>query len=652
MKKKWRTTYIVALLSVFFVAGYLLVKPGQPVVENGAVDLASLDFSATTVVLAGNWEFYWNRLLEPGDFQKEKPVISHELLMVPGSWQNNPSLAREYPQYGVATYRIIVEIPESLQDPAISVRRISRAYKLYAGGELLAEVGRVSADAARYEAGARPMMVSLPAEPQPLEIIIQVANLDYVRGGLREAPVFGSRALLEQQHYQALVVQVIFIGLVMAFFLLYFIFYLADRKNTASLAFALLCLLTAVRGSLWGGIPLLSLFPAAPMALGTFLHYLSGYLTLPALLLLITRLFPLDYRDKWFRIMLLPTLLFLLLLFLPQGVMASFNPYFYVYLLLMMGYGAMILIRAVLQGRPYAAVMCFMTHLFYLTIVSDATNYMALGGSFIPYMSLFGNVAIVIAMAVILTSRQKDINQEMEHLHQQLLEAASLKVKIKETELSFLQAQIKPHFLYNALNAIAYVSEKDGQRGSDLTMDLAVYLRNSLEFNDMGKTVPLEKELGFVNTYFRIEKARFGERISLELDIDAPGSLRVPMFVLQPLVENAVRHGIAKKTTGGKVTLSVKKAAEEVLFRVEDNGAGIRPEKLPGILDGTGASKGVGLVNIHQRLISLYGKGLEITSLPGKGVSVSFALGTKTAHGLKKSHGAAEHAPTERGEQA
>ncbi len=629
----WRITYIVALFCFFSVAFYYLILPRHNIVEKGVADLTSLDLSSSEVILSGNWELYWNRMLKPEDFKKNKQPQLDDYIMVPGSWQNKNSVTGEYPKYGVATYRINIDIPDTLKDPAIRIRRVSRAFKLYANGNLLAEVGKVSGDPGFYEAGATPIMVNLPRNDNTIEIIMQVANLDYDRGGIREAPLFGSRALLDKGATTALIMQIFFIGLIFAFFLLYLLYYLLDRNNLSYLAFAFICLTTAFRASLWGDIPMLVLFPDTPINLGVFIHYLSGYLTLPLLLLLLTQLFPIDYRKKHFRIILLPTLFFLSLLFTPQGFMASLNLYYYAYLVMLIVYGFIILTRAVLRGRRYSFIMLFTVSAFVLTIVSDATNYMVLGGSFIPYMSLFGNVVIIFAMSAIITSRQKDINRELIRLNKELLETEALKVKMKDTEISFLQAQIKPHFLYNALNAIAYVSEEDGQRGSNLILDLSVYLRNSLEFNNMGKTVILGKELGFVETYFRIEQARFGEKIKLKLNIDAPDFTQIPFFILQPLVENAVRHGISKKREGGTVTLSVKLIDDKINVVVEDDGVGIKPEALSLILDNARERKSLGLVNINQRLTALYGIGLEIASEAGKGTCISFTLGNKTKKG-------------------
>jgi sensor histidine kinase YesM len=192
-----------------------------------------------------------------------------------------------------------------------------------------------------------------------------------------------------------------------------------------------------------------------------------------------------------------------------------------------------------------------------------------------------------------------------------------VKDKIMATEMSFLQAQIKPHFLYNALSAIANVCEKDGKAAGKLIIDLAIYLRGSLQFNDLDKMATIEKELEFVDTYFHVVQARFGQKIQLRKEIEIPQDAQIPVLILQPLVENAVRHGISKNPGGGTVIVRMTQKEKYICIEIEDDGVGISGDKLISLLNESGLNQGVGLLNIHNRLLKLYGKGLEISSEPG-----------------------------------
>lgn len=205
------------------------------------------------------------------------------------------------------------------------------------------------------------------------------------------------------------------------------------------------------------------------------------------------------------------------------------------------------------------------------------------------------------------------------HTLVQLKESVS---SVVETELSFLQAQIKPHFIYNSLSVIAALTSETPQKAKELLYDLTDYLRGSFRFNNYNGMVPLSEELETVKAYISIEKARFQNKLVVEYDIDENIDLLVPMLTIQPIVENAVRHGLFAKPEGGHVSLRVYNEEVYVVIRVEDNGGGIPQNTLEELLSDKASYRGVGVKNINRRLILFYGKGLEIRSEEGKGTTV------------------------------
>jgi hypothetical protein len=156
------------------------------------------------------------------------------------------------------------------------------------------------------------------------------------------------------------------------------------------------------------------------------------------------------------------------------------------------------------------------------------------------------------------------------------------------------------------------------------------YLRGSFDFKNLEDYTSLKKELEFVHAYLEIEKARFGERLQTVIRVDEEAlDMRVPPLVLQPLVENAVHHGIMKRIEGGCVEISVKRNGKEAEFTVRDNGVGMSAERAEALLAeqaGGKPSRSVGVRNIHMRLKKLYGKGIQLISEAGKGTTVTFAV--------------------------
>lgn len=193
------------------------------------------------------------------------------------------------------------------------------------------------------------------------------------------------------------------------------------------------------------------------------------------------------------------------------------------------------------------------------------------------------------------------------------------------TELSFLQAQIKPHFIYNALSVISSLSLTKPAKAKELILDLSDYLRGSFDFESKEGITTLKRELNLVKAYLSIEQARFKERLCVEFEIDDI-NCTVPLLSVQPLVENAVIHGIMPIISGGKICIVVRHEGEYVKISVIDNGVGIDEEKLQNILSGKIENGSVGIKNIHRRLIKLYGRGLTITRGIENGTKVEFEI--------------------------
>jgi sensor histidine kinase YesM len=228
---------------------------------------------------------------------------------------------------------------------------------------------------------------------------------------------------------------------------------------------------------------------------------------------------------------------------------------------------------------------------------------------------------IISAMAVLFFTTLYEIIKEMLRKNQQLQSEA------KDAEIAFLRSQIKPHFLYNALNSIAELCIKEPSKAEELTLDLSQYLRGSFDFKQLDSFTTIENELELVKAYINIEKARFGARLHVEYDVDANLDVRIPPLILQPLVENAIRHGLMSNLRGGTVKISVKKEADAIVsFAIEDNGCGLTEKKREEILKPDVNKKGVGLWNISRRIKLLYGKSLHIESAEGIGTKVCFDI--------------------------
>ncbi len=208
-----------------------------------------------------------------------------------------------------------------------------------------------------------------------------------------------------------------------------------------------------------------------------------------------------------------------------------------------------------------------------------------------------------------------------------LAELDESRALLMEAEVRALRAQISPHFIYNSLNAIASFINTDPQRARTLVVEFADFTRYS--FRRHGDFTTLAEELQAIDRYLLLEKARFGERIRVSLAI-APEVLGtvIPFLSLQPLVENAVRHGLEGKANGGLITLTAADDGEFAEITVEDDGVGADPQELRSLLAGTTTGIHVGLRNVDVRLRQLYGDdhGLVIDTAPGAGTLITVRI--------------------------
>ena len=230
-----------------------------------------------------------------------------------------------------------------------------------------------------------------------------------------------------------------------------------------------------------------------------------------------------------------------------------------------------------------------------------------------------------------ITSIDIKLAQGIAHMFSTQLELAKVENQAKllaSAERRALQAQINPHFLFNALNTIISVSRKDSDEARRLLVDLSQFFRKNLSVGM--ELVPLEQEIEHVKAYLSIEQARFGERLKTEFSISSPDALsvKVPPLILQPLVENAVKHGIMPKPEGGKVTVKIEEFSQGVVVSVKDNGVGMTEEIFKNIKDNKVSKDKIGLRNVNGRLENYFGKEscLRILSNYGTGTLVKFFI--------------------------
>jgi two-component system, LytTR family, sensor histidine kinase LytS len=217
------------------------------------------------------------------------------------------------------------------------------------------------------------------------------------------------------------------------------------------------------------------------------------------------------------------------------------------------------------------------------------------------------------------------------HLFSTQLELAEIDHQAKlatHAEMRALQAQINPHFLFNTLNTISSLIRTQPETAREIIVKLSAFFRHSLQKTE--RHISLAEELAQVDAYLAIEKVRFGDKLTITRHID-PDALTalIPSFTLQPLVENAVKHGLHPKETGGTITILVQQADTDVEIVIADDGIGIPEHEQTKLCKvGYGKGNGIGLANVYERLKGIYGEsyGLKIESRLGEGTIVRIRI--------------------------
>lgn len=242
-----------------------------------------------------------------------------------------------------------------------------------------------------------------------------------------------------------------------------------------------------------------------------------------------------------------------------------------------------------------------------------------------------GALKLYYAREQAITAVESEFAQGLGQIFSTQLELANLQRMAElaaKAELKALQAQINPHFLFNALNTIVSLCRTNPEQARSLLVELSDFFRRSLRTER--DFVSLQEELEHVDSYLALEKARFGQRLSIEVQVDSTVLNKpVPAFILQPLVENAVKHGLVSQKNGGTIWLQAEPLNGCMQLCIKDNGKGMEPDVLANALTiGFGSGAGVGLSNVNERLKAIYGPqyALQVASKVGQGTTITLHI--------------------------
>jgi hypothetical protein len=586
--------------------------------KSGALDLADWSYEEFPLYsLDGEWQFYPGELVSPVIGE----VIDNKYITVPGVWNSFETGGKPFGAYGYATYRLQVTLPENLRtNLALKIPDMSSSYRLYINGEELCSNGVVGSSPTEEKPYWKPLVRTIGMKTGEIDIVVHISNFHHMKGGMWEPIVLGTEEAIYNSRESNLMASYLMIGILIISAMYYLVIFSAMQRNRASIYLALFCLAAALREFLIREVVAAVIFPEIPFFLVSKLEYLTVPSGPILLALSIYGLYPSVFPKKALKIVVTPFLVYMAVIILtPLHFYGHFMNLCLAFFIIAFGYVFIVIVKAARKKEPGAGLLLFGAIVMLLSSGVDMSYYIGLHGNYsMAYTFSIGFIIFIICQMHSLSLIIADVFERSQRL--------------SEAEMAFLQAQIVPHFLYNTLNTVIYLTRESPEKARSLLLQFSSYLRGKFDFNmyNQNLLVTLEHELEIVKSYLSIELVRFDNRLNVFYNIEERTlGCNIMPFVLQPLVENSVRHGLKSKAQDLKVVISAVYQQKYILITIEDNGIGMPKEKILSIANREPAGKGTGLYNVNRRLEEAYGEGLNISSVMNEGTTISFKIPVK-----------------------
>lgn len=614
-------TLMVTVLACIILPFLSYVNPGvfnNLKINSAVADVGNYDFSnGESVSLAGEWEFYWDKHIVNQHISDAQPDL---YVSVPSSWTDYEINGKKLSNGGIASYRIRVKNIDTIHPVLVSVQNLPGECSVFIDGELVFSnrsiPSGVSTNENTVELYGNPMVVDGSKEFH--EIVVEV-TCDF-SSGLTAIPVLSDYNAYLDNFMSSIAVRFILIGIVAFFAIGALALAIVHKDISDQLWLFLLCVVFIFRMliSNEGYTVSHDMFGNMNYEIMMSLIFVSTYIIKLCMLMHLVNVLGLKTSHI--------TLSFISTVFL----VCAFVPYFtydYIYIsrayiwiqsvaYLFDVYMIYKLVGAVVKKKKFALLYL----IFYcINATSLVIDNLYLYGYISNSVSFVMPVACFLFIALMLFVHISDTLND----YKKAEKAAELEKELSELNMTLMLSQIQPHFMYNALNAIKYLTKKDPLKAESAIVKFSGYLRANMDSLTQKEPIPFSKELDHVKNYAEIEKLRFGDRLKVEYEIDTE-NFTIPPLTVQPIVENAIKHGVNQKAEGGTVKIITYETESYNIIIVEDDGVGfdVNEEKNDG-------RSHVGVANIKKRLEAMLDAYIEIESKIGEGTTVTVKIPKK-----------------------
>ncbi len=576
-------------------------------------DVRNFDITdGNSVSLAGEWEFYWNKHLVSENITERNPDL---YVNVPSSWTGYEINGKKLPNGGIASYRVLVENINTKYPVVVSVFNLPGKCNVFLDGDFIFSNRSVPYNNGKSiaEPYANPLVVD--SSKKYHEVVVEV-ECDY-SSGLTAIPVLSDYNSYLNEFMSSIALRFILIGIV-AFFAIGALAIAIVRKDISDqLWLFLLCVVFIFRMLISNEGYTLShgLFGDINYEIMTSLIFVSTYIIKLCMLMHLVNVLGLKISHITLSII---AAVFLVCAFVPyftydyiyiakaymwiQSVAYAFD----VYMIYKLSGGV---VKKKKFATLYLVFYCItaaaliIDNLYLCGYISDSVSFVMPFACF-----LFITLMLFVHIADTLSDYRK------------AQKAAELEKELAEINMTLMLSQIQPHFLYNALNTIKYLTKKDPQKAESAIVKFSGYLRTNMDSLTQKEPIPFEKELEHVKNYISIEQIRFGDRLKIEYEIENV-DFSIPPLTIQPIVENAIKHGVNQKPEGGTVKIKTYETGSYNIVCVEDDGVGfdVNEKKNDG-------RSHVGVTNIKKRLEVMLNAYIEIQSEINVGTKVTIKI--------------------------
>jgi len=585
--------------------------------ENGILDFSSIAFDENRIYsLSGEWAIIDGKLHNSDSFNEK--IDESYLIKVPSPW------AKESKEIEYGTYKLVLKNLPIGEKYAIEVHDIRSASKVIVDDKVLFTNGKVSEGKEGSDARNVPRVAYFEIGDSTSEIIIQVSNYEYPSGGIIGKIFFASQEKMHNKFLRNLLFEAMMLAFIFIIALIYWLIRIIVTKNEKirQFSFVLGCssiFIIIINGLLSHKI-LHIIFPILEFELALRVLFISiGVLSMLVGLMVRKTNIQVFNSKIWFIFNLFYYTYLLLVLLTSFKFSLLISKFFLIannliFMLIAIRI-AIVFIKEkeqeeciqkslLLIGIINFIIFNIELTLYYMGVITEAK----VAFPSILFYSLFLMILLLYNIYLV-DKKNEESNHKLKKMNKDLVKTIE---RSEKYQLDSLQAQIKPHFLFNTLSTIISLCETNKDKACLLIKKLSDYLKNSYEFSPENELVKIRSELQLIDTYLFIQKQRFEERLEYEVKCDIElFDYKIPQLMIQPLIENALVHGVLRKIEGGKVQLKIMEIDENIVISIVDNGVGFNNNRE------TFSTK-IGLKNINRRLNFLYNEELRIESSIGR----------------------------------